>query len=327
MSQKPITFPLTGGLDLVSRPPVPVGRAIEASNYLPVAQGYERITGFERFDGQISPRLIGHWYVFHFTNLTIAPAVGARLVGVTSASGGFLVATAPVISTGILGGTNTGYIGGYWDDTLAYTVNENLRINGSGAIVGKAAAAVPVIDEAVPEASGGAWLDAAKVMIRGKIKVVPGSGPVRGVGYISGSVVGIRDDAGATKGVMYKATAGSWGPVDTSKTFTFNSGGIYEVKALDSLYAKDPVSGNIGKIKAVVVTSGTWAGGDAAGTITLFCSSGYPPGLPLPCPRGAATNSSTTISMGPPICAASMASMEPGPPSSTTRSASPCPRS
>jgi hypothetical protein len=56
MPQQATAIALGGGLDLVT-PAIAAspGHAIAALNYEPVAGGYQRMQGFERFDGQVSP--------------------------------------------------------------------------------------------------------------------------------------------------------------------------------------------------------------------------------------------------------------------------------
>ena len=50
-------------------------------------------------------------------------------------------------------------------------------------------------------------------------------------------------------------------------TLAFTGGGTYEIEVGDTVTGH--ISGATGFVQAVTVTSGTWAGGDAAGTLTL----------------------------------------------------------
>jgi hypothetical protein len=56
------------------------------------------------------------------------------------------------------------------------------------------------------------------------------------------------------------------------KTLTFTSGGTYSTKVDDIVIGDD--SAAYGTVTDVIVTSGTWAGGDAAGTIIIVSDSG-----------------------------------------------------
>jgi hypothetical protein len=56
VNQRTATFLLQGGLDLVTPAiAVPAGRAIAGLNYVPDVTGYQRIGGYERYDGRPSP--------------------------------------------------------------------------------------------------------------------------------------------------------------------------------------------------------------------------------------------------------------------------------
>ena len=75
-------------------------------------------------------------------------------------------------------------------------------------------------DAASSTVQGAIDREAARVAIT----TVPGSGPVRGVWYFSGSLYAWRDNAGATAGVMHKATSTGWQQVSAA----FPPGGTYE---------------------------------------------------------------------------------------------------
>lgn len=58
----------------------------------------------------------------------------------------------------------------------------------------------------------------------------------------------------------------------STRTISFTSGGTYEIKAGDTITGA--TSTETAEVIEVTVTSGTWAGGDAAGTLTCFDVSG-----------------------------------------------------
>lgn len=103
MSRKPTGnvrtkyFALKGGLNLVDAPlAIPNGMVLGAINYeLDVRDGYRRIDGYERFDGQNSPTDASYWILNFdagdsFYTADAAPEIGARMEGVTSGAIGEL---------------------------------------------------------------------------------------------------------------------------------------------------------------------------------------------------------------------------------------------
>ena len=106
--QIPQFSPLGGGLDLVtpaiSKKP---GTVIGAMNYEPTPQGYRRIGGFERYDGQPKPSEQTYW-ILDFTIGIMEPLSGALITGVTSGAIGTLIA---IVLTGgsWVGGDAAGY--------------------------------------------------------------------------------------------------------------------------------------------------------------------------------------------------------------------------
>jgi hypothetical protein len=103
--------------------------------------------------------------------------------------------------------------------------------------------------------------------VRATIQAVPGSGPVRGVWRFKGITYAWRDNVGATACIMWKGTSSGWAAVDTGFALQFTSGGTYEVHAGDMLTAA--TGAGTALVKNVILVSGTWAGGDAAGFFVL----------------------------------------------------------
>ena len=68
------------------------------------------------------------------------------------------------------------------------------------------------------------FLDHAAAARRALIRKVPGSGPVRGVWSYMGDVFAVRDNAGATAGVLHRATPTGWAAVSGA---TLPAGGRY----------------------------------------------------------------------------------------------------
>ena len=195
-------YPLEGGLDIVT-PPLSVspGTALAMVNYEPWYQGgYRRIPGYERFDGRPKP--------------SDATFQGWDSTDVSAATIGLAV-------TGDISGT-TGVVCGLWDDSA----NGNLygtdymavtKISGPGFQNGEGLNTGAYTINSVPQLRyaptldlEAEWLLNAETEYRDDIQVVPGSGPVRGAWQRLADVYAIRDNAGATAGVLHKASATGW---------------------------------------------------------------------------------------------------------------------
>lgn len=117
-----------------------------------------------------------------------------------------------------------------------------------------------------------ATAEAARDAARTAITAIPGSGAVRGVWYYNDNVYGFRDNAGATACVMHKATAAGWVEVALSLSLNFTSGGTTAIAIGDTITGA--TSGATAVVAKVVVTSGSWAAGTAAGYLTLSSQTG-----------------------------------------------------
>lgn len=121
---------------------------------------------------------------------------------------------------------------------------------------------------AADEAQGDIDRDAA----RAAITAVPGSGPVRGVQWFNDALYAFRDNEDATAGGMYKSSSGGWVAVDLGYTLAFTSGGAYEIAIGDTI--SGDFSGATAEVKRVVVTSGSWSAGTAAGYVSISSATG-----------------------------------------------------
>lgn len=244
---------LGGGLDLVS-PALSIrpGFALDAVNYEPgVYGGYKRIDGYERYDGRTSPSA-GTYYYTTYTPTTTAPAVGDTLTqgGVTAVVA--YVATGVLALTKVAGGTlasgaYTGGGGGTFDMTpLARGFSDGYT-------------------DAVA-------LNAAADIYRADIAAVPGSGSILGVWIYNGTVYAFRNNAGGTAAVMHKATASGWSSVALGREVAFTSGGTYEIVEGNTITGA--ISGATAVITRVVLRSGSWAAGTAAGYLVFASQTG-----------------------------------------------------
>ena len=269
MSQKIETFALAGGLDLASpalvRSP---GSLLSCVNYEPSNEGgYSRIGGYERFDGQPSPSE-STYYILNFDAGTTEISVDDELLGGTSAAVGKVLAV--VLESGTWAGNDAvGYIAitkvtGTWAD------DENIRDSGdtlTHAVVNGVAAE----QDAATQTLHQTYTSAAREEYRDDIAAVIGSGPIRGVWMLNGSVYAFRDNAGATAGVMWKSSTAGWVTTDLGGSVTFNTGTTAEPAVGDT------VTGTTSTATGVIIDTvytGSWAGATATGRFFLHTISG-----------------------------------------------------
>lgn len=261
-------FPLTGGLDLVT-PAVALkpGRVIAALNYEPTASGYRRLRGFERFDGRAAPS-DGAYSVVHFTGGDadgLVVAVGDTINQVSGWTG--VVAIAPVVTSGsFAGGNAAGYVVTVGHPGGAFAV-EALREGVTTWAMGTSL----VANEAVSAATSAAGRLAIATALRNLIAAVPGSGPVTGVWYDGSHILAVRDNAGATAGVFHKSSILGWLPMPVGAMLSFISGS-QEILVGDVI--EGAISAATATVAHVLLVSGTWAGGDAVGNLTVTSQTG-----------------------------------------------------
>lgn len=246
---------LQGGLDQVT-PTLSLksGVARRAANFeCSITGGYTRIPGYERFDGQTSPSA-AVYNLFDCT-LTGAVAVGDTLTGMSSG------ATGKVIY--VDGGTVV-----ITRETSTFVASEGISI--SGTQVGTIDTIQGVATDGLEDAE---FTALAADDYRADIEAVPGSGPVRGVAYYDGVVYAWRDNAGGTQLDMYESTTSGWSQVPYYSQFDFAVGTV-EIEAGDTIVGHS--SGATALVKAVIVESGSWSAGDAAGYIVFTNMTGTP---------------------------------------------------
>lgn len=235
---------MDGGLDLISAPGYAKAGTVKfALNYeLEFGGGYRRVGGFERFDGRFQPHLATYAAMQAATDWA-GVVVGNTVTGATSgATGRVIYVAGPLLAvTRITGGP---------------FVDEVLTV-----------ASVPVgtIIETEPEVDG--FLDnqleaLAAASYRPDILKPTGTGPVRGVAILNNAVYCWRDNAGNL--VTYKATAGGWVVVPLFHQVSFNGGSAQYADG--STLTQGEASATI---KRVVVESGDWLAGTAAGRLII----------------------------------------------------------
>lgn len=268
MSQTPASFAVGGGLDLMT-PALRMqpGRAIACVNYEPDLRGYSRVTGYERLDGRPKPSQASYW-TLSFDQGATQIMEGDTVTGGTSGATGIALYDAEAATGSYGGGDAAGTIiltqvtGTFQDD-------EDLEVSASPVAVADGTATSRGADD---DSDDTTWLRAAIDYARAQIAAVPGSGPVRGVWSYMGSKYAVRDNSGGTAGVLHKATTSGWQAQDLGREVAFTSGGTYEVLEGDIITGATSAATAI--VRRVILTSGTWAGGDAAGRLIVNTQTG-----------------------------------------------------
>jgi hypothetical protein len=260
MPQLTQTLLLRGGLNIVTPAiAVPSGQIIAGVNYEPEVRGYRRIGGYERYDGRPRPSDASYW-ILGFTAGSVEVAVGNIVTGGTSGATGKALFVGTRESGSYAGSDAAGY--------LILTLVSGTFVNGEDLEV--SASKVAEADgtarerDAESDTDGLTRLVAARSAARALITAVPGSGPVRGIMALGGALYAIRDNAGATAGVLHKATASGWTAQALGHTVTFSATTGAEVFEGETLTQ----GGVTSTIHRVVRTSGAW-GVDAAGYIVV----------------------------------------------------------
>jgi hypothetical protein len=244
---------LSGGLDQVTPTlSLPPGVARRAANFeCSINGGYSRIAGYERFDGRPSPS--SALYTLLTVTFSDSVANGTTLTGVSSSATGTVIATTEteIVLTKVTGD----FIGGEaLFDGIANvaTVTEITGVEADGLL-------------------DATYRGLAADEYRGDIGAVPGSGDVRGVAFYNGTVYAWRNNSGGTALNLYKSTSSGWTQVTFGKELGFNTG-TAQISEGDTVTGA--TSSATGTVARVVLESGTWAGGDAAGRLILSSDSG-----------------------------------------------------
>lgn len=251
-------YPLGGGLDVVT-PALTIdpGRALAMVNFEPWFNGgYRRIDGYERFDGRPKP------HEQEFIGMTLDTVAGlvagtTILTGDTSGASGLVVDfDATTLSVAITKTSGTPFTDDETLNTSAYT------LQGSA-----------LTSLAPTEALEQQYQLAAEDEYRADILVVPGSGNVNGVWQRDANVYAIRDNVGATAGVLHLASASGWTTtgVTMAEYIFFDAGGGGAAAALpvEGDTVTGATSGATATVHRVVLHAGSTASNDAAGYLVL----------------------------------------------------------
>lgn len=246
-------FALTGGLDLET-PPLQraPGTLLGCLNYeAKLVGGYESLAGFERYDGRTRPSLAAYWMLTFTGEAGTEPAAGAT---VTSSSGGSAVVLAINPGASLVVGRLTG------------TFNSADTLTSGGWTATASAAAAE--NDAPDDTDNSAYQQLAIADMRAQVTQVPGSGSILGVAIYRGIVYAIRNTADGTAAAIYYATATGWVQFALGWLLKYTAGQAATIAAGDVLTGA--TSAATGTVRRVVVTTGSFASGTAAGYVVLY---------------------------------------------------------
>lgn len=262
--QQTHTYVLRGGLDLVNQSlSINPGRCIAAENYQCVDKGYQRIGGFERYDGHPKPHRADYWLLTFYEG-SASIATGETVVGQATGATGVVMSDQTVLEGTIAGGDAYGY--------LLLSTTSGHFIAGEGIQVG----GVTKARASAPEAVSGAPTDAvhqqafamAIAAARSMVAKPAGSGPIRGVGILLGGVYCWRDDEAGTAGQMFKATPSGWQLQNPGNSLLrFDTGGPTSIQEGDVITGA--TSAATATVRRMVETDSRWSTTAAIGHLVL----------------------------------------------------------
>jgi hypothetical protein len=156
------------------------------------------------------------------------------------------------------------------------TLSGNLvRVERTGPSPIAFANGTPVENGALSDSDDQTFIRAAIEAMRSYIQVVPGSGPIRGqhLYSVDSTVYAFRDNVGATQCDFYGSSADGWVLQDLGGTLQF-TGGVTHAEIVVGDTINGVSSGASAIVTRVTLSSGSWANGNAAGTLYLRAISG-----------------------------------------------------
>jgi hypothetical protein len=245
---------LAGGLDEMTPPyERSPGSARKAQNFeCDINGGYATVTGYERYDGR--PKPSESTYIIVNATITGAAAVGDTLTGVPSGATGVIIA--------LPGGSfvMTKRVG-------TFVSGEELQI--SAVTVATATSGHRKASTALMNAQ---YMNLAADSYRADIGVPTGSGVILGGFYFDDVNYCFRNNAGGTAAGLWKESASGWTAVALGRELSFTSGGTYEISEGDTITGA--ISAATAVITRVVLESGTFAAGTAAGRLIFASQTG-----------------------------------------------------
>lgn len=262
MSRGSSVFAFDGGLDTNSPAlAVPPGALISGMNYEPLAEGYARVQGYERFDGQTAPSEAVFW-ALELADGESPPTPGADITGQTSGATAILMDELVDTAGSWDAGTFTGTM---LLVALTGEFEDGETLESGGTAIGTANGTESE-NAAASEDLRRTYHRAAIEWHRQQIGKVPGQGPVRGVAVHDGVVYAWRDKIGGAYSQTYRATANGWEEMALVHRIAFTNG---ENEPAIGASIKGRTSLATGTVVQVVIESGGWNDASAAGFIDI----------------------------------------------------------
>jgi hypothetical protein len=253
--------PFKGGYDTEARAwNATPGKLRESQNYEVSVnnEGYVDIQGYEAFDGQAAPSAAT--YSILDVNITGSFSPQDTIIQLVTGATAVVVAVVTTTTPNYLAVTK---ITGIFDDTNDLQVSAVTE--GSSLSVTKRSGATDPLLHAT-------YLNLAADVYRALILPVPGSGSVLGIYMLNDVWYAWRNNVGGTEAEMYRSSATGWVAVPLGFELSFTSGGTYEISEGDTITGA--TSTETAVVTRVVLESGSFAGGDAAGRLVMASQSG-----------------------------------------------------
>ena len=251
---------LIGGLDEITPPyQRKPGTARISQNFeADIHGGYRMNAAYERYDGRAKPSAA----IYSIISLTITGTIAAAntITGVTSGATATVCAVVTTSSPDYLVVTK-----------ISGTFQSGEVLNVSGSPQGTASS-VAVANGASTPILHAQYNNMAADVYRALIDAIPGSGKVLGIVEHGDVLYGFRNAIGGATAALYKSSGSGWTAVALGRQVSFTSGGTYEI--LEGNTITGATSGATAVITRVVLTSGTWAAGTAAGKLIFASQTG-----------------------------------------------------
>lgn len=199
-----------GGLDNTSSPVQSKdGRLVACENFEEVfgLQGYRRIYGYERYDGQIQPSE-ATYYSFTF-DTGVSEIVAGDLLDASASLGGYATVVSVTLTSGTWAGGDAAGTLVVYALQVAFADGSVMKVGGVTKATASSASVLGVFTD--PEYSTRQALTIAAA--RAAIDPVPGSGPILGAALFDGRVFAARNAADGLTAALYASFDTGWGAV------------------------------------------------------------------------------------------------------------------
>lgn len=228
--------------------------------------GMERFPGYERYDGQARPSEAVYYEVAFDNGNTNGSGVVAGDT-VTTATGSGVVIDVVLTSGTWAGGDAVGVVA---IRNLSGTITDNQNLQKSAVTFAQVNGAIQRGVDGMTDFE--TRQKAAIAAARSAIGVVPGEGPIRGIGVLEGVVHAVRDNVGGLAATIYKATASGWQALTLDREVSFTATAIAEIAEGSTVSQTTPT--RTATIKRVVLESGVWGTGAITGRLIVTTPAG-----------------------------------------------------